>query len=318
MSFLNDFEDRIASAFGSAPQGYTEPFSFKRLAKRAAKEMENETYEIDGVDTAPALYTVLVSSADDALMRPLYAEICEETVGFVTTQASKKGYRFVGRPLVRFMVDPALKSGKFAVFAENVDARTLARLRQEEEAFINGSAGVGGAAARPQEIGAKVSHVRQRELVPIPEQIPGAAQVITDGEVLTAGSHMAVPATQLRTPAHAAPVPTATDTFGDEPEPAAPANPTFLLIDRQSGRTYSGTAPVAVVGRERSQADIVLHDPNVSRKHAELRFDGQNWHIHDLRSTNGTLVNDVDVDECILKDGDLLTVGLMNLEFREN
>ena len=54
MSFLNDFEGRISSVFGAAPQGYTEPFSFKKLAKRAAREMENETYEIDGVDTAPA------------------------------------------------------------------------------------------------------------------------------------------------------------------------------------------------------------------------------------------------------------------------
>ena len=68
--------------------------------------------------------TVLVASADDALMRPLYADICEEVVGFVTTQAQKKGYHFVGRPLVRFMVDPALKSGRFAVFAENVDAQS--------------------------------------------------------------------------------------------------------------------------------------------------------------------------------------------------
>ena len=63
MSFLNDFEARIGSVFGAA-QGYTEPFSFKKLAKRAAREMENETYEIDGVDTAPALYTVLVEGDD--------------------------------------------------------------------------------------------------------------------------------------------------------------------------------------------------------------------------------------------------------------
>ena len=41
MSFLSDFEGRISSVFGAAPQGYTEPFSFKKLAKRAAREMEN-------------------------------------------------------------------------------------------------------------------------------------------------------------------------------------------------------------------------------------------------------------------------------------
>ena len=135
MSFLNDFEGRISSVFGAAPQGYTEPFSFKKLAKRAAREMENETYEIDGVDTAPALYTVLVSPSDDSLMRPLYEQITYETSAFVTAQAQKKGYAFVGEPLVRFMVDPSLKSGKFAVFAENVDSRTLVRLR-EEMAFV--------------------------------------------------------------------------------------------------------------------------------------------------------------------------------------
>ena len=91
MSFLNDFEGRISSVFGAAPQGYTEPFSFKKLAKRAAREMENETYEIDGVDTAPALYTVLVSPSDDSLMRPLYEQITYETSAFVTAQAQKKG-----------------------------------------------------------------------------------------------------------------------------------------------------------------------------------------------------------------------------------
>ena len=148
MSFLSDFEGRIGSVFGAAPQGYTEPFSFKKLAKRAAREMENETYEIDGVDTAPALYTVLVSAADDSLMRPLYGQITYETSAFVTAQAQKKGYAFVGSPLVRFMVDPSLKSGKFAVFAENVDARTLTRLREEERAFLAGNSSAGGAAAQ--------------------------------------------------------------------------------------------------------------------------------------------------------------------------
>ena len=136
MNFFNVFEDRIASVFGTSPQGYTEPFSFKKLAKRAAKEMEKETYVINGVDTAPGLYTILVSSADDAVMRPLYGALTNEIAQFVEGQAQSKGYTFVGEPLVRFMVDPSLRSGKFSVFAENVDARTLGRLRAEEISFL--------------------------------------------------------------------------------------------------------------------------------------------------------------------------------------
>jgi pSer/pThr/pTyr-binding forkhead associated (FHA) protein len=79
-----------------------------------------------------------------------------------------------------------------------------------------------------------------------------------------------------------------------------------------------GTAPTTTIGRERTPGGIVLHDPNVSRRHAELSYDGRVWRIRDLDSTNGTLVNDVDVDTCVLRDGDLLTLGLLNLEFRES
>ena len=104
-----------------------------------------------------------------------------------------------------------------------------------------------------------------------------------------------------------------------QPVAAHPTRPAAcMLIDRQSGRTYAAQAPSCLIGRERSQCGIYLRDPNVSRRHAELSYDGSNWHIVDLNSTNGTLVNDVDVDECILRDGDLITVGLVNLEFRES
>ena len=364
MSFLSDFESRIGSVFGAAPQGYTEPFSFKKLAKRAAREMENETYEIDGVNTAPALYTVLVSATDDSLMRPLYEQITYETSSFVTAQAQKKGYAFVGSPLVRFMVDPGLKSGKFAVFAENVDAGTLARLREEERAFLAGNSSAGGAAAKvhprgrrreapavaptpaptpapvPSPAATPTPAVEPDGLdvmpldaleplpvasasasTPMPVPLAGPAPVVVPGE---GPGSIPVPQTQRRNVplvdprrgAEAAPAPSA------RPAHAAsapqPRQPSCLLIDRQSGRTYTATAPSTVIGRERSQAGVVLRDPNISRRHAELTFDGRDWHIADLNSTNGTLVNDVDVRECILRDGDLITLGLMNLEFREN
>lgn len=382
MSFLNDFEARIGSVFGAAPQGYTEPFSFKKLAKRAAREMENETYEIDGVDTAPALYTVLVSASDDSLMRPLYEQITYETSSFVTAQAQKKGYAFVGSPLVRFMVDPSLKSGKFAVFAENVDAGTLARLREEERAFLAGNSSTGGAAAQvnphdgsrrstqppaaspaptpaprptPRSTPAPASPSASAGLnvlpddfaepepvasasasTPMPVPMGGPAPVVVPGEGPGA---IPVPQTQRRNvplvdmrrgvnmgeiaavgAAGAAVAGAAAGVAaGAASQPAAEQRPvTCLLIDRQTGRTYTAAAPATVIGRERSQAGVVLRDPNVSRRHAELSFDGRDWVIRDLGSTNGTLVNDVDVNECVLRDGDLITLGLVNLEFREN
>jgi len=361
MSFLNDFEDRIGSVFDMAPQGYTEPFSFKKLAKRAAKEMERETYEIDGTNTAPVLYTVLVSSADDSLMRPLYKQITDETADFVTSEAQRKGYSFVGKPLVRFMVDPSLKSGRFAVFAENIDAKTLTRLREEERAFLGGNSSVGGAAALVQPAsGRPRSHAHASNVSPeaiplmspvgaVPMPAAGDSQVgldIIPDEFGAASAVPVIPSASSSTPlpvvnASVAPVqqlaplpplpsmgevpstarrstPLVNMRNGAPAQNAAPSAVSCLLIDRQSGRTYTGVAPSFVIGREHSQADIVLHDPNVSRRHAEVSFDGRSWHIIDLHSTNGTLVNDIDIDECILRDGDLVTVGLVNLEFREN
>lgn len=383
MSFLSDFEGRISSVFGAAPQGYTEPFSFKKLAKRAAREMENETYEIDGVDTAPALYTVLVSSSDDSLMRPLYEQITYEISSFVTAQAQKKGYAFVGSPLVRFMVDPSQRSGKFAVFAENVDARTLNRLREEERAFLAGNSSAGGAAAKINRRGPQPRPTRRQSerVMPVAPHEPEPRPSLSDSEaglevmpaefddvagpvasasestpmpVAAAGTPLVAPAAQpaaIPVPqtqrrnvplvdmrrgvgadavagiagavpgaaAVASPVPAPTPV--PAPAPAAPAEDesvaTCLLIDRQTGRTFSAKAPATVIGRERSQAGVVLRDPNVSRRHAQLSFDGRDWHITDLNSTNGTLVNDVDVQDCVLRDGDLITLGLVNLEFRE-
>ncbi len=37
--------------------------------------------------------------------------------------------------------------------------------------------------------------------------------------------------------------------------------------------------------------DIILADPFVSGHHARLRWDGAAWHVEDLGSTNGTILN---------------------------
>ena len=134
MKFLNTFEDHVAGILGAARA----PFSFKKLAKQAAHEMEDQTLVVNGVNTAPALYTILIANDDDPLMAPYYPQLSREVSEFVKAQAEKKRYTFVGEPLVRFMIDPSLKGGKFSVFAENVDAPTLGRLYEEERAYQNG------------------------------------------------------------------------------------------------------------------------------------------------------------------------------------
>src|SRR4051812_15796566 len=63
----------------------------------------------------------------------------------------------------------------------------------------------------------------------------------------------------------------------------------FVEQKPREGREVEVT-PGAVIGREGT--DIVLPDPEVSRRHAAIRVDAEVVAIEDLGSTNGTFVND--------------------------
>ena len=56
--------------------------------------------------------------------------------------------------------------------------------------------------------------------------------------------------------------------------------------------------------------DLVLPDVSVSRRHASLRREGDGWHVHDLGSTNGVLLNQVPVKKAALRSGDRVKVGI--------
>lgn len=328
MNFLNIFEDRVAGIFGAAQA----PFSFKKLAKQAAREMEDQTLVINGVNTAPALYTVLIAADDDQLLAPYYSQLASEVTEFVRAQAEKKRYRFVGTPLVRFMIDPSLKPGKFSVFAENVDAPTLARLYEEERAYLKGASGKATPAPAPMP-----ASVPSPAAGAVPVANPAldaafslaSAQVAGASEVADpfapAPTPIPVPQTMTReqlagmggaAAATGAGIAAAGAAHMAPAKPAAPVRPLAQLVDVVTGDTYELTSARATVGRERSVADVVLRDPNVSRRHAELTFTGSDWSIEDLNSTNGTMVNNRRITRCPLRNGDVLTFGLSTFEFR--
>jgi hypothetical protein len=82
-----------------------------------------------------------------------------------------------------------------------------------------------------------------------------------------------------------------------------PAAPGRLL-----GLDWAGEDGELLIGRSRS-CDIVLEDPNVSRRHARLIHRDGRWVLQDLASTNGTHLNGRRVGRCELRVGDLLLLG---------
>jgi Protein of unknown function (DUF3662)/FHA domain len=94
-----------------------------------------------------------------------------------------------------------------------------------------------------------------------------------------------------------------------EPEPSRAR---ALLV--AEGRRTVLSSERMVIGRSR-ECDIALSDPNISRRHAEVRREGDGWAVVDLGSTNGVKVNRRRVNEALLQPGDTITLGLTDLTF---
>ncbi|MFD3509955.1 FhaA domain-containing protein [Nocardia sp. NPDC058666] len=91
----------------------------------------------------------------------------------------------------------------------------------------------------------------------------------------------------------------------------APAQSSYsatLQLDDGSGRTYALREGSNIIGRGQD-AHFRLPDTGVSRRHIEVRWDGQTAMLSDLGSTNGTLVNGSPVQDWQLADGDVIRAG---------
>lgn len=88
-----------------------------------------------------------------------------------------------------------------------------------------------------------------------------------------------------------------------------------LIVVGKNERSYPLSKDIVTIGRI-DTSDVALADPGASRRHAEVRREGDDWVILDLGSTNGTLVNGKRVNRHRLSKGDRITVGDTVLEFR--
>ncbi|MFA6563948.1 MAG: protein kinase [Verrucomicrobiia bacterium] len=78
-------------------------------------------------------------------------------------------------------------------------------------------------------------------------------------------------------------------------------------------RAFLMTRPL-VIGRD-APADILIADVMVSRRHAEFSITPQGLHMRDLGSSNGSFVNEQQITEANLIQGDQLRVGSTLLTF---
>ncbi len=87
--------------------------------------------------------------------------------------------------------------------------------------------------------------------------------------------------------------------------------PAALLVD---GKRHELAKREVVLGRSR-ECDITIDDPNISRRHAEIRHEEGAYWIVDLNSTNGVVVNGRRVRRAKLSPEDRVVLGKTQARF---
>ncbi len=91
----------------------------------------------------------------------------------------------------------------------------------------------------------------------------------------------------------------------------------LVVSGPNEGDYYPLGSRAVVIGRDEG-CSIQIVDDSVSRSHVQVRLDGadKTYHVQDLKSTNGTFLNDRKItDDVSLADGDIIRVGHSELMF---
>jgi len=96
---------------------------------------------------------------------------------------------------------------------------------------------------------------------------------------------------------------------------AAALGPRLVALNTVlAGNAFPIEGAASVVGRVEG-CGVVIQHKSVSRSHCRLEVEGGHVRVVDLKSANGTLVNGVELEQAVLKSGDVLELGRVLLRF---
>ncbi len=307
---LQQFERRlerlVEGVFAKAFRSGLQPVE---IGRRLAREMDLRRQVAPKGTLAPNSFVVSLSPEDRARFEPIEEELIAELVSVAKDHAHTESYGFIGRVEVALETDKDLSPGMLLV------AGDMARSQRPRDSGAGRSRPRSGrpAASSPDPPG------RPR---PRPGGAPGRTlrrdEVDESKADNEGGQPEPQPAEDFEDFDH--------NDESDEPAGATSGgrgpgserrrdDATLVLPD---GRRLVLGAKGLVMGRL-PECGLVLADPNVSRRHAEVRpAGGGRFEVTDLGSTNGTKVNGTKVRGVqLLQDGDGVTVGATTLRFEQ-
>lgn len=316
---------------------------------------ENKVATFEGYTEAPNTFTVRVSGKDFRNLSDKHPSLPATTAEVLTRMARNNGWVCSGPVVVTIVEDPDRRTGQLdcACGSDPEPAGTSAYVdalgetpggRAPQQPAGTGSAepsaGYPAGSAAAVDVPGNAATYRGGRLYR-DSPADGSGPDHRSDEPPSAGDHPVSPASGQVGPGGAAVSPEAlwgeagTGAFaagtpaGGPPSAAGtrgPANPydgepvmhaptVTLLLQDGSSRTYLVMEGSNIIGRG-TDADFRLPDTGVSRRHAEITWDGRDAVLVDLNSTNGTTVNDMPVDNWLLADGDVITIGHSYIEVR--
>lgn len=87
----------------------------------------------------------------------------------------------------------------------------------------------------------------------------------------------------------------------------------LILSGTESGKVIAIEKKLSTIGR--SGCDVVLDDPELSRRHAKIRIHGADATLEDLESTNGTFVGKERITSVEIENRSKFRVGSVELAF---
>jgi hypothetical protein len=289
MSVLRNLENKIAGLVeGTFSRAFRSEVRPVEIARKLTREMEEHKASSLSRTYVPNEYRVFLSPRDRARFADYEDALASELAGYLLEYARRERLTLPSRPVITFETADELGLGEFGIQTRVV---------------------------RPP------AEPEQQPAAPVPEAAPPSAAPVPE-----AGEPAAPPGPLPEQPAPVAAPPSDPGTgrtmvYGVAGRIAEPLEErarvrqetALLLFDGK--RLLIGSAG-ATLGRSR-ECDVVLDDPNVSRKHAELRPRGGSWVLSDLGSTNGSSVNGRRIDApTVVRSGDEIELGTLVMTFQ--
>jgi len=82
------------------------------------------------------------------------------------------------------------------------------------------------------------------------------------------------------------------------------------------GKSFGLKRGITNIGRDTKKADIILDTTTASVEHARVRYEHGQFFLYDMASTNGTFINNRQIQKQMLRDGDVVRFGEAEFVFK--